>query len=113
MGNYPTLPQMDADDFTVTLSGFGSGCAMAQQFSIIYSSEVAGVALFNCWPYGVDYSTDLKEGQLTEAELAQLSIDAIEAAELAGDINPTVAMARQSVYIYSGGDGDTTAPPRG
>ena len=50
---------------------------------------------------------------LTQEELGQQSIDAIEAAALAGDINPTIAISRQSVYIYSGGDGDRTAPPRG
>ena len=71
MGNYPTLPQMDANDYTVTMSGFGSGCAMAQRYSIIYSAEVAGVALFNCWLYGVDYSTDLMDNVLTQEELGQ------------------------------------------
>ena len=28
-------------------------------------------------------------------------------------IDPYTAIARQSIYIYSGGDSDTTAPPRG
>ena len=30
-----------------------------------------------------------------------------------GLIDPSIAIARQSIYIYSGGDSDTTAPPRG
>ena len=30
MGNYPTLPYANVNDNTVTVSGFGSGCAMAQ-----------------------------------------------------------------------------------
>ena len=92
MGNYPTLPYLNANEHTVTLSGHGDGCAMAQRFSIIYSGRVAGAAFFNCWPYGVDYDTELM-GTLTEDELFEISKAAIEAASLAGDINDTSFIA--------------------
>ena len=91
MGNWPTLPYLDADTETLTLSGHGAGCFMAQQYSVIYSGDVAGVALFNCWPYGVDYSDDLKDKEKTAEELYELSKAAITAAEAAGTIGPNVA----------------------
>ena len=112
MGNYPTLPYLDANEHTVTVSGFEAGCSMAHRFSVIYSGEVAGAAFFNCWPYGVDYSTEIK-GDKTEDELFEISKNAIDAAVAAGNIGPTRLIAQQAIYIYSGGDADTTTPPRG
>jgi len=69
MGNYPTLPFLNGNNHTVTMSGHGAGCFMAQQYAIIYSGEVDGLALFNCWPYGVNYQDELIDGGKTEDEL--------------------------------------------
>ena len=112
MGNYPTLPYLEANKHTVTVSGFEAGCAMAHQFSIIYSGEVAGAVLFNCWPYGVDYDTLINGGK-TEDELFEISKNAIDAAVARRDITNTRLLGQQAVYIYSGGDRDKKAPPIG
>ena len=59
MGNYPTLPYLNANEQTISMSGFGPGCAMAQEYAVIYSGDISGLALFMCWPYGVSYQTIL------------------------------------------------------
>lgn len=47
-----SLPFLHADPSRVTFYGYDSGCYMAQQMSIIYSKDVAGISVAACWPYG-------------------------------------------------------------
>ena len=68
MGNYPTLPYLNANDQTVSMSGIGAGCAMAQEYAVIYSSDISALALFMCWPYGVTYG-DIDDNILNEDQL--------------------------------------------
>ena len=47
-----SLPFLNADSSRVTFYGWGSGCYMAQQMSIIYSRHVAGISVAACGVYG-------------------------------------------------------------
>lgn len=45
------LPSFGAEDFSVTISGFGSGSTFAQTAGIIFSQDVQGLGLFSGCSY--------------------------------------------------------------
>ena len=49
------LVRLNIDPFAVTVSGFGSGAQMAQQFHVAQSERVRGAALVGVPPYGCGY----------------------------------------------------------
>jgi hypothetical protein len=46
------LPSFGAEDFSITLSGFGSGSTQAFNTAVAYSATIAGLGLFNGVSYG-------------------------------------------------------------
>ena len=50
-----TLPFMNADPNTITVSGMSAGCYMSELMTFIHSSTIKGSALFQCFPYGILY----------------------------------------------------------
>ena len=52
------LLQVAVDPFAVTVSGFGSGALMAQQFHLAHSERVRGVALIGAPPYGCAFGQE-------------------------------------------------------
>ena len=53
MGSGITLPYMNADANSVTISGHSAGCYMAHKMNIVNSATIKGAGLFQCWPYGM------------------------------------------------------------
>lgn len=51
MGSAESLPYLNADPNTITVSGYSAGCFMAHELSIIYSDEIQGAVLACCWNY--------------------------------------------------------------
>ena len=45
-GNGSELPYMNADRGSVTVSGHGAGCYMAERMMFIHSSTIKGAGLF-------------------------------------------------------------------
>ena len=85
---------------------------MAHRMSIVHSDTIHGAGLFTCWPYGVDYETELHSESATAYGLRQLSKHDIDAAESAGEIALASNLRNNSIYIYSANQ-DTDTPPVG
>ena len=83
---------------------------MAERMMIINSATIKGAGLYQCWPYG---TTEELEGNLTAQAWANIAIEKIMYAELAGDIDPTSNLQNNSIYIMSGGASDTDIPANG
>ena len=114
MGNGIKLPYMDADADSVTVSGFGAGCTMSELMMIVHSESIRGAGLFQCIPYGIKYDeTEIFSEDATPEALADLSIERIDDARIAGEIDDTVHLERNAVYIMSGGPEDINMPPIG
>ena len=105
-----SLPCMGADANTLTVSGHSAGCYMSERMLLIHSDIIRGAGLFQCWPYGTDYFTEVTSDSATASSLSTISIAAIDAAESAGEIAATSNLANNSVYIYSGSEDDITPP---
>ena len=103
---------MGADPRTVTVSGHSAGCLMAHRMNIVHSDTIKGAGLFECWPYGIDYDTELHSASATAEGLARASIADIEEASRNGEISATSNLRNSSIYIYSGLQ-DTDTPPVG
>ena len=85
MGNGIELPYMNADADSVTVSGFGAGCAMAELMMIVHSESIKGAGLFQCIPYGVEYDeTQIFSEIATPEFLADISIEKIDDARIEG-----------------------------
>ena len=46
------MPSFGAEDFSVTLSGFGTGSTQALNTAVAYSATIAGLGLLNGVSYG-------------------------------------------------------------
>jgi hypothetical protein len=75
---------------------------MSEKMLIIHSDTIKGAGLFQCWPYGVGFYDELKEEGATKESLSAHSIQDIDAAAAANQIDATENLASRSVYIYSG-----------
>lgn len=120
------LPALSADPTAVTASGLSSGGYMAEQFSVAYSASLAGVAVVAGGPYGCSRgsvtnaatkcSCPSERSMLLDAaglipgmgchafspELQRtLSVMATQANR--ADIDDTTHLARQRVWLFSGG----------
>ena len=88
MGGNITLPYMNADANSVTVSGHSAGCYMSDQMMMIHSATIKGAGLFQCWPFGmIYYDGDIYTA--TQEDLTAFSIDQVDDAEEAGQIDPT------------------------
>lgn len=86
MGNSNTgisLPYMNADANSVTVSGHSAGCHMSERMLMIHSSTIKGAGLFACWPYGVDFDDIHTSNPDTAENIAAHSIADIDAAATA------------------------------
>ncbi|HEY5801631.1 MAG TPA: PHB depolymerase family esterase [Burkholderiaceae bacterium] len=114
----PPLPAIGARVDLTTVSGISSGAALAEQFSVAYSSIVVGKALIAAIPYGCAL---YRKGKRTGAPLwnalttctdpAAYGIAPPDAAVLfasaqqqaaRGAIDPVAMLARQQVYVFTG-----------
>jgi hypothetical protein len=130
----PKLPALGLDPQAVTVSGLSSGAYMAEQFSVIYSSALAGTAEIAGGPYGCargsvsnamyKCSCPLREGLLAEwlGLLPGLSCQVLDADTYAGIgelatersrpfIDDPAHLRRHRVYLFSGGQDKVVAPP--
>ena len=110
MGNTESasLPYMNANPDTITMSGNSAGCFMAHQMQIIHSETIKGVALYACWPYAT--SIDSPHNGLTASEIATNSIGTIDSRASAGSIDDTSNLANNAVYVWSGLLDEVTLP---
>ena len=114
----PALPQLGASTSDLTVSGISSGGYMAVQFQVAYSSLVRGAgviaggpyycaagavgrALANCMePSGKDTPPAPAETMATIKQLAK-----------AGKIDSPEHLSDDRVWLFSGGNDKTVAPP--
>ena len=114
----PALPQLGASTNDLTVSGISSGGYMAVQFQVAYSSLVRGAgviaggpyycaagavgrALANCMePSGKDTPPAPAETMATIKQLAK-----------AGKIDAPEHLSDDRVWLFSGGNDKTVAPP--
>ena len=101
---------MNADANSVTISGHSAGCYMTDQMMIVHSESIKGAGLFQCWPFGMlDMTSDIYT--TSSEDIAQFSINKIDTAEAAGEIDATSNLANNAVYIFSGTQ-DHECPPK-
>ena len=50
-----SLPFLNANPNTITVSGHSAGCWMSQLLAITNSETIKGAGLFACWPYAAGY----------------------------------------------------------
>ena len=86
------------------------GCYMAERMHIIHSETIKGAGLFQCWSFGTDIRQDFTAPTLTPEALATYSIDAIDTAKIAGEIDDTANLKNNAVYIFSGLQDTDTYP---
>lgn len=114
MGNGIKLPYMNADPNSITVSGHSAGCLMSELMMMVHSESIKGAGLYQCMPYGIKFDdTELFAENVEAQTLAELAIERIDDAAIAGDIDPTTNLANNSVYIMSGGLSDIEMPPVG
>ena len=96
-----TLPYMNANPDTITVSGMSAGCYMSELLTFIHSDTIKGSALFQCFPYGIYYYDEYWDTETAES-LKNLAVPRIDAAVAAGEIDDTANLPNRSIYIYSG-----------
>jgi poly(3-hydroxybutyrate) depolymerase len=129
----PRLPAVGANTALLTVSGLSSGGYMATQFAVAYSASVSGVAVLAGGPYGCS------QGSVNTASLncscpanppwwlqvqqlwgggcqtlaaqvyAERSLAAVRANQ--GQIDPIDNLARQRVWLFSGGQDKVVRAP--
>jgi poly(3-hydroxybutyrate) depolymerase len=127
------LPAVGANAQQVTASGLSSGGYMAAQFAMAYSASVSGVAVLAGGPYGCSQGSvntaslncscpanppwwlqvqQLWGGgcqTLAPSVYAERSVAAVRGNQ--GQIDPIDNLARQRVWLFSGGKDKVVAPP--
>ena len=95
MGKENDLPSFGAEDFSVTLSGFGTGATQALITTVANSATISGVGLIGGVSYG-DNNAIPNKNFLNQS----FAIAAQE--EALGEIDPLFNLYRHSVYLQSG-----------
>ena len=102
------LLQVAVDPFAVTVSGFGSGALMAQQFHLAHSQRVRGVALIGVPPYDCAYGQGegflsdpcgrAQHGDITAHQLAAIA----QQRAAARQIQPLENLRNDHVWLMHG-----------
>jgi hypothetical protein len=69
--NLESLPYLNADFSTVTVSGHSAGCQWSQTMQVVHSDTIKGSTLVQCGPYGTDLPDFHAPGASTSSLLAQ------------------------------------------
>lgn len=113
------LPGMGADLGQVSVSGLSSGAFMATQIATAYSSTIQGVGVIAGGPYGcaltypqqspLQNATGPCMQPVSQAAAADAAVSWRNAQRYAeeGLIDPVAGLARQRVYVFSGGNDRT------